>query len=211
LKTETKQDIIDRYTSRLETFGPTIDALASGSAERQETRFNVLSDIGDLNGRTVLDLGCGLGDFYAFLQRRKISARYTGYDIVPGFIKHAEQKYRDADFEVRDIQENGIGGDFDYIVSSQVFNNRLSDGSNIKLVQEVLSLCYNSCNRGVALDMMVDYVDFKDDHLFYYKPEDIFSFCKSLTKRVALRNDYPLFEFSVYMYKDFIGWNNVLP
>ena len=54
--------------------------------------------------------------------------------------------------------------------------------------------------------MMTAYVDFREDRLFYYSPEEIFRFSKTLTKRVLLRHDYPLFEFTVYLYKDFAGW-----
>lgn len=37
--------------------------------------------------------------------------------------------------------------------------------------------------------------------MYYYSPEEIFGFCKDLTKRVALRHDYMPYEFTVYLYK----------
>jgi hypothetical protein len=53
-----KQRIIDRYNKRLEQFGATIDALASGSEERRSLRFRNLLECGVQPGDHILDLGC---------------------------------------------------------------------------------------------------------------------------------------------------------
>ncbi|NBO71410.1 hypothetical protein EBV26_13165, partial [bacterium] len=60
-----KNTIIDRYRQRLDKFGPSIESLASGTIERRNIRFDILSKAGDMNGAKVLDIGSGLGDFYA--------------------------------------------------------------------------------------------------------------------------------------------------
>jgi hypothetical protein len=54
--------------------------------------------------------------------------------------------------------------------------------------------------------MMTAYVDFQEPRLFYYHPEEIFRYAKSLTKRVTLRHDYPAYEFAIFLYQDFTGW-----
>jgi SAM-dependent methyltransferase len=201
-----KAEITARYRERLQQHGAGSAALATGTPERQETRFGVLAGIGELDGVRVLDLGCGFGDFYQFLLGRGIRPKYTGYDITPEFITHAKARFPEAHFEVRDVQVDGIPEKFDYVVSSQTFNNRLAHEDNMKLMQDVLRLSYEAAEKGVAIDMITSYVDFREDRLFYYSPEEIFCFAKTLTKRVLLRHDYPLFEFTVYLYKDFAGW-----
>ncbi len=201
-----KLSITSRYRERLKQHGPGIQALASGTTERRAIRFGVLSSIGDLQGASVLDLGCGLADFYAYLKECGIEVRYTGYDITPEFIGLAKERYPEAHFEVRDIQAEGIPERFDYIISSQTFNNRFTHEDNLRLMQDVLRLCYEASDKGVAIDMLTSYVDFREEHLFYYTPEDIFRHAKSLTKRVTLRHDYPLYEFAILLYKDFTGW-----
>ena len=201
-----KAEIAARYRERLKQHGPGMHALATGTPERQQTRFGVLAGIGDLQGASVLDLGCGYGDFYQYLLSQGIRTRYTGYDITPEFIELAAQRFPESHFEVRDVQVDGIPGKFDYVVCSQTFNNRLAHEDNLKLMQDILRIGYEACEQGFAIDMFTSYVDFREDRLFYYSPEEIFRFCKTLTKRVLLRHDYPLFEFTVYLYKDFAGW-----
>ncbi|UEQ03320.1 class I SAM-dependent methyltransferase [Halomonas profundus] len=206
MRDEDKSTIVSRYRKRLGEYGPGIQALASGSVERRDIRFSVLSSIGDLNGCRLLDLGCGLGDFYAWLQKQGVQVSYTGYDITPELVDFAVKRFPKASFEVRDIQTQGIPERFDYIVSSQTFNNRLSHDDNFDVMKDVLQICYEACDVAVAIDMMTSYVDFREDHLYYYQPEAIFSYAKTLTKRVSLRHDYPAFEFAILLYKDFSGW-----
>ena len=203
---EEKQRITNRYRERLQKLGPGIDALASGTTERRATRFGILSSLGNMQGASVLDIGCGLADFYAYLLENGIEANYTGYDITEDFIQIAQERFPNGHFEVRDIQTQGIPTRFDYIVSSQTFNNRFMHDDNTQVMQDVLRIAYEACDKGLAVDMMTSYVDFKEDHLFYYQPEDIFRYAKSLTKRVMLRHDYPMFEFAIFLFKDFTGW-----
>lgn len=198
--------IIRRYQERLAKHGEDIKTLASGNRERQAIRLKVLSEVGDLNNCSLLDVGCGFGDFYRFLKEAGIKVNYTGYDICPDFIEISKQKFPEAQFEVKDIQTDTIRQKFDYVVSSQTFNNRLVKENNETVMKDIIRKAYELSNIGVAIDMLSTYVDFREEHLYYYNPEKIFRFCKSITKRVLLRHDYPLFEFTVYLYKDFEGW-----
>lgn len=203
-----KTEIIQRYRERLDKYGVDIRALSSGTEERRRLRFEVLASVGTLDGSSILDLGCGFADFYAYLKERNISVRYTGYDISPDLVRIAKQRFPDAEFETRDIQEAGVSGTFDFIICSQMLNHVLKHENNLSVMKDILSRCYSACNVAVAMDMLSSYVDFREEHLYYYQPEEIFTFCKTLTKRMTLRHEYPLFEFAVFLYKDFQGWSN---
>jgi len=202
-----KENIVTRYRDRLKEFGPGIQSLASGTVERRAIRFNTLSKIGDLEGARILDIGSGLGDYYQYLIDKGIKVDYTGYDLSPDLVKISEERFPDAKFEVRDIQIDGIDGVFDYIVSSQTFNFALAKENNLELVRTCLQICLDHCNKGICFDFLSSYVDYREGHLFYYSPEEMFSFAKKLTKRVALSHESELFEFAIFLYPDFTGWN----
>ena len=55
--------------------------------------------------------------------------------------------------------------------------------------------------KGVAMDFLSTYVDYKTKGTFHTSPEHIFKIAKKLSKRVAIRHDYLPFEFCVYLYK----------
>src|SRR5688572_31025014 len=55
------------YDALVARHGLSHKALDWGSRDSQELRFSVLAAIADLRGCSVLDVGCGLADFCAFL------------------------------------------------------------------------------------------------------------------------------------------------
>lgn len=192
-----KADAIKRYEDRLNEHGTSMKALGWRDEEQQKLRFKILSEIGDLHGKKVLDVGCGFGDLYGFLKGKGIDTDFTGYDITPKFIKEAKKKYPDARFEVRDIQSEKISETFDYVLSSGVFNHMISD--NISFTKDMLKRMFEMSREGVAVNMMTDRVDFKDKHLHYYSPEKMVTFTKSLTRHFTVRHDYGLYEFTLYL------------
>jgi hypothetical protein len=80
---------------------------------------------------------------------------------------------------------------------------------NYQFIEKMIETLYTHANKAVAIDFMTSYVDYYgSEQVFHYSPEKIFSIAKKFTKRVTLRHDYELFEFTIYMYKDFEGWNS---
>ena len=203
-----KELIQERYKNRLLQYGPGIKALASGTEDRRLIRFDILTEIGIKDGVSVLDVGCGFADYYQHLINKGIDVRYTGIDIVPELIQAARLSHPDLDLQVRDLQENPFSeSSFDFVVCSQVFNLHFDDGKNESLVREMLRIMFRTAKKGVAVDFLTSYVDFKQEQLHYYRPEEIFSYAKQLTRRVTIRHDYPLFEFCIYLYPSFQGWS----
>jgi len=205
-----KEKIIERYNERIKKYGPDYRGLAVGNMERQLIRYEVLSQIGNLNNTSILDAGCGFGDFYGFLLAKGLRVDYKGYDMNPNLIEIARNKYPSAKFEVRDFFTEDINEKFDYIVSSSTFNNKLEHMDNYTFIKKIIKKCFDLCKIGVSINMMTSYVDFKAEHGFYYSPEDLFKYCKTLTNRVTLRHDYCLYEFTLYLYKEDCEWKKRL-
>lgn len=205
MKEYDKDWINKHYSSRLSSEGPTYEALRTGPRERRELRFKIIQEIGIKNGDSIIDIGCGYGDFAEYLIRNKIEVDYTGIDINPDFIEIARKKYPEHRFQLLDVINDNFEA-ADWIVSSSCFNLKLKAQSNYEFMFELLKVAYQHSKKGVAIDMFTDYVDFKVDKMFYYSPEKIFSMAKTITKRVCLRNDYPMFEFCIYLFPDFVGW-----
>ena len=200
-----KNRIIERYNARFAEYADDIRTLASGTEERRQMRFQILTEVGLESGASVLDLGCGFGDFYAYLKSRGLDCEYTGYDINPQLIEVARRKFPEGHFEVKDVQLEEFSA-FDFIISSSAFNLRLTGQDNYVFLADLLKTCYAHAQRGVALDLLTSYVDFESPEAFHYSPERVFSLAKKISKRVCLRHDYPLYEFCVYLYPDFAGW-----
>jgi ubiquinone/menaquinone biosynthesis C-methylase UbiE len=201
-----KDRIVARYNARLKQFGDDIRTLAAGTTQRRRVRFQVLREVGLVPGCTVMDVGCGFGDFFGYLLEQNLEVSYLGIDINTELIDIARRKYPRAEFRVADLQTDELPR-VDFLVSSNAFNLRLQESDNYALVADILARSYRQASRGVAIDFLTTYVDFQSSaDVFHYTPERLFGIAKRITKRVCVRHDYPLFEFCLYLYPDFEGW-----
>jgi ubiquinone/menaquinone biosynthesis C-methylase UbiE len=194
-----KKLTIARYNETLKTFGydPRTLGWLNGN---QEVRFEALTQIADLKNSTVLDIGCGFGDLYAFLVKKGIKVGYTGYDINPNLLKVAKDMHPAAKFELLDATGNLPAVRYDWVFESGMFNYKLAN--NIGFIKKALGNMYALCKKGMAADFMTSYVDFKKETLYYADPKEIFEFCKTLSRRVTLRHEYMPFEFCIYVFKN---------
>lgn len=202
MKPAERQDVIDRYADRLKRLGPVVQALGWRDDAQQQLRFSVIADgLSGVGGGSVLDVGCGFGDFRAYLEQRGLQVNYVGCDVSPDVLEVARARHPDGAFELRDILDNPYPpGSFDYVCLSGLFNHRLAD--NDAFLHRMLAAAFAACTRGVSANMTTDYVDYRDEHLHYFSPERVFHFGQTLTRRVALRHDYPLYEFTIFLYRD---------
>lgn len=205
LNPEDMSRVIQRYQQRIVEHGVTFASLNSGNLEKLRMRHQIHSSALIGAGSRLLDIGCGLGHFYQYLQEQEQVCRYTGYDIVPEYITECRQKYPEARFQLRDVFTEGIDNTYDTIVMSQVLNNRYQKSDNFEVMKAAISLAFKHTQISVSIDMMSSYVDFQIPELFYYSPEEIFRFAKSLTRRVVLRHDYRPFEFCVQLFHGDVG------
>jgi hypothetical protein len=192
--------VVQRYQQRIEQHGPTFASLNSGSEEKQAIRQWVHASALQGDRPSILEVGCGLGDFYKYLRRQKRDCAYHGYDIVPEYIAECRREFLLAKFEVRNIFVDGIDGNYDTVVMSQVLNNRYQKSDNMQVMQRALELAFQHTRISVSVDMLSTYVDFRNPDLFYYSPEDIFRIAKAIAPRVLIRHDYRAFEFSVQLF-----------
>lgn len=195
-----KAEVIRRYTERLSRLGPTVQALGWRDQEQQYLRFSILLELGLFEGCTVLDVGCGFGDFYTYLTSKGYKVDYTGIDINPEMLEEARRRHSGLRFELVDLLAGDFGEKFDFVVESGIFNHHIAD--NDGFVRAMLTTMFERCNFAIAANMMTDFVDYRDDYLHYYDPGEILRFARSLSRFVAVRHDYPLFEFTLYVCRD---------
>ncbi len=148
-----------------------------------------------------MDVGCGFGDLYRFLSKRKINVKYTGIDINPKLLSVARKQNPQCLFEKRDLLKDKFGeNQFDYVFGSGIFNAKLEN--NELFTHEMISEMFRIGRCGVSVNLMSTYVDYQEEHLHYYQPENYFRLGKSMTRYAVLRHDYPLYEFTLYLLKN---------
>lgn len=194
--------VVRRYQQRIAEHGPTFASLNSGSEAKQEIRHSVHSSALRGDSPSVLEIGCGLADFYKYLLQHKQNCSYHGYDIVSEYIDECKRAYPLAKFALRNVFVEGVEGTYDTVVMSQVLNNRYRKSDNMRVMQRALELAFQHTRVSVSVDMISTYVDFRNSDLFYYSPEEIFRIAKAISPRVLLRHDYRAFEFCIQLFHE---------
>lgn len=191
------------YRQLLIDHGDSAESAQYSNRQTQEMRYEILTQIADLNNASVLDFGCGTGHLLTYLTSRGINVHYSGVDVVSEFFEYVRAKAPGARAGFLSDFSNEK---FDFVFVSGVFNNKRRD--NRKFYQHTLRKLFDLCNKGLAFNMMSTYVDFQDNDLFYESPERAFRFVKQhLTPFVNLRHDYRVksgvlpFEYAIYAYK----------
>jgi SAM-dependent methyltransferase len=96
--------------------------------------------IGDVQGLSVLDLGCGEG-FYTRRLRQLGAARVVGVDISAGMVALAQQEEERAplgiEYRVADVRSAGQISEFDLVVSFFMLNHAESRADLLTMCTEI--------------------------------------------------------------------------
>ena len=151
------------------------------SREAQYKRFAVLAQNIDLNGKSLLDVGAGLGDLYHFLtQGLHWSLEYVGTDILPEMVRMAEQQavqiklpdgvnasYKFLNTDIFDGKSNALKENrFDVVYTSGIFNLNL--GNNEAFLKSAFEKFAMISGQYFACSLLSDESNDKEDAYFYY-------------------------------------------
>jgi SAM-dependent methyltransferase len=194
------------YSSKLAEHGETARGVDWNGEESQVLRFEQLCKIIDQpSAFSINDLGCGYGALYDYLSSHYQNYLYHGYDISPGMIRAAQDRYPKKPGAIFTVAgEPLVAADFG--VASGIFNVRLghSDAQWRNHLQTTLDILDRTCKRGFAFNCLTSYsdADKMQDYLYYADPCELFDLCKRrYSRHVALLHDYGLYEFTIQVRK----------
>lgn len=192
------------YTSKVEQFGATSKGVDWNGEESQYQRFQQLSNVISEPNSTVLDYGCGYGEYINFLRNLNIDCTYYGVDISPKMIEVAKGKFKKLKENFKTSTEDLPK--IDYSIASGLFNvrNTIPDSDWILYIKKELIKLNNISTKGFAFNALTSYSDkeYMKDYLYYANPLELFDFCKkNFSRNVALLHDYELYEFTIIVRK----------
>ena len=192
------------YSSNLQQHGTQSSAVGWNSLESQLLRFSKLTSLIIHNDEEVSinDYGCGYGAHLDFLINKaglKVS-RYNGYDLSIEMLEAARSKLSNFKADLHLINSASIETAADYSFVSGTFNVRfeVSDSDWEEFIKAKLHELNKFSNKGFSFNLLTNYVDWKEPHLYYADPCYWFDYCKQhFSKKVFLLHDYPLWEWTI--------------
>jgi len=194
------------YSEKVKLHGDKAEGVDWNSKESQYLRFQQLSHVITTNTFSILDVGCGYGEYIHFLTHNNYQFDYTGYDVSNEMLQLANKKfntYKNCKFIAE--MDSSL---YDYAIASGIFNVRLNLATNqewLIYIKEQLTEMHTRTRMGFAFNALTSYsdTDKMKDYLYYANPLELFDFCKrNFGKNVALLHDYNLYEFSIIVRKN---------
>jgi SAM-dependent methyltransferase len=208
------RQIVEHYEGCLARHGDTHLGVDWPRLEDAETRYRVMLGVirpGPSNP-SILDFGCGAGHLYEFIQRNyRMDLRYAGLDLSSRFVDLCRSKHPDVEFICADLLGDGIEGvaRSDYVIANGVFTEKrgLSFDAMLGYFESLVPRLFALARVGIAFNVMSKQVDWERDDLFHLPIDTLARFLtRQVTRHFVVRNDYGLYEYTVYAYREPGSW-----
>lgn len=203
--------LAEHYEQCLAKHGATPQGVDWPNASDLTKRFHVMLDVlankPFTSTTTLLDLGCGYGALLDHIHtyNQQSNILYTGIDISANMIRAAQQRLPGQCFLQRDILIDPLPpGSFDYIIMNGLLTEKrnLPWHEMVKFAQRIIKAAFDTCREGIAFNVMSYHVDWSHPALFHWSLDEAAAFLfKHCSRHVVFRNDYGLYEYTVYVYK----------
>jgi hypothetical protein len=182
--------------------------VSSESWAHKNVRFEKITNLmKDDDKFSVHDVGMGIADMYQYMRNRfpNKSFIYSGTEILGEYYEEAKNRFPECNFFLRDIAESAFEEHYDYLIMSGIFHQRRESSIRDweKFAQQIISNSFKMCNKGIAFNFISPFVDFYQTEVYYANMPKILNFINDdLSRFFTVYHDYPLFEFTVHVYKE---------
>jgi len=203
LSAKQRKRVIESQRYALIQHGYHPNSLLWSNAEVQELRFKVLAEGGIQQGNSVLDVGCGFGDFAAYLLRQGKLVEFTGIDVSEDLLIEGRKHFPDYELIQGDLLDfNPAPRSYDYVTLSGALNRKFDDAE--QYTYHIIQRMFETCKTGIAfnlLDARHQWTASRWDLQSFY-PDEIKKFVLKFSSHVTIIDDYLDNDFSVYVKRD---------
>ena len=162
----------------------------------------MLRNISKLENFSIIDVGCGFGDLYDFLEKNGYDViSYLGIDINDNFIEECKNKYSNS---IQFIESDSIPKEnsADIVFACGIFNAKIDEQDNYDYIKESLESFLTSANKYVIVDFLSPFVDYKQELSFHPDLDLLIPIIKELGYPFEVIFNYLPYEFSIKINKD---------
>lgn len=202
LSQEQRKRICESQRYALLQHGYHPNSLLWSNTKVQELRFKIIADIGIQAGDSLLDVGCGFGDFSAYLSRQNKSVSFTGIDVSAELLNEGRKHFPELELIQGDLFDfDPASVSYDYVTFSGALNRKFDNAEDY--TYQTIARMFESCKKGVAfnlLDARHEWTAGRWDLQSFY-PDDIVVFIAQLSDQYSIIDGYLDNDFTVYILK----------
>ncbi|MCF6334612.1 MAG: class I SAM-dependent methyltransferase [Spirochaetales bacterium] len=192
-----KRIVREHYNPLLNKYSSGYEILDWENRASQIKRFEVLLNNVELTNKKLLDVGCGIGDLFEFLNKNEPSVNYCGIDILPGMTGRAGAIYPGGKFITGDIfNESPFGKkQFDIVFCSGIFN--LNMGDNEKFLKEALPVFFHHAKETVIFNLLDPGHYIQSKKYFFFDHKDVLHWIREYSDNVECVMGYIPNDFTI--------------
>jgi SAM-dependent methyltransferase len=207
--------IVAHYEACLAKHGDTHLGVDWPNPEDARKRYRVMLDLiprrADGGRPRLLDFGCGASHLYDYmLAEGRDDVAYIGLDLSPEFVDLSRSKFPGNDYVCGDVlADESLLPSYDFAVMNGVFTEKrdMSFEDMFAYFERLATLLFERAGAGIAFNLMSKQVDWEREDLFHVPFDMLAAFLtKKLTRNYVIRNDYGLYEYTVYVFKEGVRW-----
>ena len=188
------------YEDKVRRYGYDHRGLGFRTRSSQEKRFQALLGLGDFHGRRLLDVGCGFGDFLAFLLERGIRPIYTGIDLCEPMAARGRERFAGAGrFIATDALDFEPEQPFDFVVASGLFG--LDAAGARERIRPTVERMFGWAQVGASANFLSRRSPTPAEARVYVDPAEMLALGLELTPAVRLDHTYLPNDFTLHLYK----------
>ena len=197
-----RDEIVKDFFNKLaEKHGYSPKSLAYGSEKSQKIKFDIVTEVGITDNCSVLDVGCGFGDYFNYLKQKGIkNIKYCGIDISNKIVDLAKEKNSSVNVIQGNVLDFLNDEKFDYVISLGL--NCVKTGYNWETLTQLLDKMWKLSKRGIAYNAISTFSETSPREIYFVSPVKVIDYImNNLTHKVVLRHDYMQHDFTIYAYK----------
>lgn len=178
------------YNDAIKKFGVSAQGVHWNSKYSQYKRFEIITScMKDLNQSTLVDAGCGFGEYYAYLTLQKqLPKEYIGVDCEINMIRIAQDRFAFLEFYVKNILKDTLIRSDYYVCSGAM--NLLSKKEFFLFIDNA----WAHSKKGFIFNFL------KDESFNRIKVKEVITFCQSLNATtIELRENYLNNDMTIFL------------
>ena len=201
IQSEKVESMVDYYDRLCDTQTDAARSVGWINDATQKVRFLNLTLLGNLDGKSLLDVGCGIGGLFKYLQDQEEDVEYTGIDVSSKMVQRARAENPGARFNAINFLSEEFTETFDYIVASGALSYPVKEPK--VYIERVIHKMMMCANEAVAFNVLSNQApqNLVMKRFMYFDPKEILDICFKITPYVELKHHYLPNDFTVCLYK----------
>lgn len=180
------------YTTSILEYGISAKGVRWKSSYNQYKRFEILTSFitNNISKSTIVDAGCGFGEYFNYLKKiEKKPKIYLGIDCEKVMISIASKRFPNVNFRLKNVLLDKLYVSDYYICSGAM---------NILNKEEVflfIKKCFAASKKAFIFNFL------KNDPLTTININEIILYCKELTNKIIIKENYLENDITIYLEK----------